>query len=199
MEEEPEEGQTSFRPPAVVVIVAPGIDENQPTRALMNLHTSLALACVLALTGCKKEPRTSPQPPKAQPAKTPTRAAKAPAKASPKLPTAAELIALIDKATRIEAKSAKWKKKKWSKDLTKADIANLKAGIGEAKKISGSIPRCAPSVVVILYQQKKELATLGLLCGRTGTMRFDINKTLGSFIPQDKAKVNAALKSPVDK
>jgi hypothetical protein len=190
MEEEPEEVQTSFHPPAVVVIVAPGIDENQPTRALMNLHTSLALACVLALT---------PQLPKAQPAKTPTRAAKAPAKASPKLPTAAELIALIDKATRIEAKSAKWKKKKWSKDLTKADIANLKAGIGEAKKISRSIPRCAPLVVVILYQQKKELATLGLLCGRTGPMRFDINKTLGSFIPQDKAKVNAALKSPVDK
>jgi hypothetical protein len=125
-----------------------------------------------------------------------------PSKAPSKLPTAAELTALIDKATRIEAESGKLEKRKWSKDLTKEDIANLRAGIGEAKKISGSVPRCVPTVVVRLYQEKQVLATLGAFCDRgalTGPIRFDINKTMGSFTPQDLAKVGAALESPIDR
>jgi len=177
---------------------------------MMNLNTLLALTCVLALTGCEEAQKTAPLPLEAQQAQTPTKAPPAqqattsqPSKALPKLPSAAELIALIDRATRIEAKSGKWSEQpEWSKDLTKADIANLKAGIGEATKLSAMIPRCVPSVVVTLYQQKNELATLGAFCDRgslTGPIRFDINKVMGSFIPQDLTKVGAALKSPVDK
>jgi len=124
-----------------------------------------------------------------------------PSKVPSKLPTAAELTALINKATRIEAKSGIGEKLKWSKDLTKADIANLKVGIGEATKISATIPRCAPTVLVTLYQQKKELAELAILagCSPTGPIRFDINKTRGVFMPQDMPKVNAALKPPSGK
>ena len=176
----------------------------------MSLHTSLALACALALTGCKKEPEASqprtaqsaPAPTKAPPKAAPQPAASQPTPAAPTLPTAAELLALIDKATRIEAKSGVMQKPEWSKDLTKEDIASLKAGIGEATEFSRSLPRCLPTVVATLYQQDKVLATLGAFCDRgtfTGPVRFDINTTKGRFTPQDVAKIGAALESPVDK
>ncbi len=119
---------------------------------------------------------------------------------SPEVPTAAELVALIEKATRIEAKSASGQKPTWSKDLTKADIAKLKAGIGKAE-ISPYPPRCLPTVIVILYEQNKELAKLGAFCDgdKVSTlMRYDIGKTIGSLTPQDIEKVSAALESPVD-
>ena len=117
-----------------------------------------------------------------------------------KVPTAAELAALIDKATRIEAKSAPGEIPTWSKDLTKADIANLKAGIGDAE-LSPGAPRCLPTVIVVLYQEKKEVARLGAFCDRgrlDPLMRFDMGKTIGSLEAQDIKKVSAALESPVD-
>lgn len=170
----------------------------------MNLHTPLALACVLALAGCKKEQQTSPPAP-AQQAPAARQAPAAPAPASrpsrATLPTAAELAALIDRATRIEAKSGVMEKPKWSKDLPPEDIANLKAGIGEAKFDTGA-PRCLPSVIVTLYEKEQVLATLGGFCSSgnpTGLMRFEINNTIGSLTVQDIAKVNAALESPVDR
>jgi len=124
-----------------------------------------------------------------------------PSKAPSRLPTAVELTALLDKATRIEARSGIGEKPTWSKDLTKADIADLEAGIGEATGISATIPRCAPTVIVTLYQQKKKLAELAILagCNPAGPIRFDIDKTKGCFMPQDMAKVNAALEPPVDR
>jgi len=124
-----------------------------------------------------------------------------PSKAPSKLPTAAELTALINKATRIEAKSGIGEKPAWSKDLTKADIASLKAGIGKATEITKTIPRCAPTVLMTLYQQKKELAEFAILagCGPKGPIRFHIDKTVGCFMPKDMAKVNAALKPPSGK
>lgn len=176
----------------------------------MNLHTPLALACVLAFAGCKKEQQTSPpaspQPPAAQkapvkPAAAPPTATSPAPKATPKLPTAAELTALIDRATRIEAKSGAMQKPKWSKDLPPEDVANLKAGIGEATFSTGA-PRCLPSVIVTLYEKEQVLATLGGFCASgnpTGLMRFDINNTTGSLTVQDIARVNAALESPVDR
>lgn len=165
----------------------------------MNMHTSLALACLFTFTGCKQEPKTSAQLPAKQ--ATATQVVSQPSKTPPKLPTAAQLTALIDQATRIEAKSGSGQEPTWSKDLTKEDIANLKAGIGEAK-FSAAAPRCLPTVTVTLYRQDKELATLGGFCGGDnpkGLMRFDIDGTTGSLTSQDSAKVNTALESPVDR
>ena len=111
-------------------------------------------------------------------------------------------ITMIHKATRIEASSGKLVKPPWSKELTAADVADLKAGIGEATKILGSLPRCIPSVVVTLFRQLETLGTLGAFCNRgvfTGPISFHVNKTKGCFLPQDIAKVGAALRSPVDR
>lgn len=171
----------------------------------MTLRTSFALACVLAITACKKDP--APAAPAAEPAAKPAAAQPAaaaptadgqPSKGLTSIPTAAELIALIDKATRIEAKSGKMEKREWSKDLTKEDIASLKAGIGDAE-LSAGAPRCIPTVDVIIYQEQQELAKLGGFCSTKGPMRFDYKGIIGSLIPRDHAKINAALESPVDK
>jgi len=174
----------------------------------MKLHTPLALFCVLALTGCNTEPSTPPQPPAAQPAETTTKAPDAPAEsatadqpseAQPGLPSAAELAVMFDKATRIEARSGSLEEQKWSRELTAAEIAVLKAGIGQATDLSPSVPRCLPTVLATLYQQEQELVTLGAFCDRgsiTGRIRFEIGETMGSFVPADLAKIDAALKSP---
>jgi len=180
----------------------------------MNIRTLLTVTCLLATLGCRPdagvppppaaEPKVASQPAAAAKPATPkpTPAAKlATPKPERKLPTAAEIAALIDQATRIEARSGTGQKPTWSKDLTAEDVAKLKAGIGAAE-VSPAAPRCLPTVTVTLYGKDKPLATLGGFCSSTnpmGLMRFDIAGATGSLRVQDVAKVNAALESPVDR
>jgi hypothetical protein len=158
----------------------------------MKLHPALVpalvLAGALALMGCKTQPEATPT----------TRPVGSTSPAP--LPTAAELIGLIDEATHIEAHSGEWEETTWSKTLTEADIANLRAGIGEATEISAEVPRCTPSVVVTLHQQQQPLATLGAFCDQgelSGPIRFEIGETAGSFTPADIATLGVALRPPV--
>ena len=165
----------------------------------MSLRAALALILLMALAGCKKDAALAPQP-AAKPAPTVPPAAAQPAKTPSPLPTAAALMALFDKATRIEAKSGAGQKPTWSKDLPPEDVAALRAGIGDAA-FSPHAPRCLPTVVVTLYRQTEELAKLGAFCDADkvdALMRFDIDGETGSLTAKDPAKVKAALESPVD-
>ncbi len=154
----------------------------------------LALAGVSALAGCTTKPTSG-----SHPADNPANQS---AGSRTELPTAAELIAPIDEATHVEAESGEWEETTWSKTLTEAGIANLAAGIGEATEITTMVPRCTPSVVVTIHRPQARRATFGAFCDQgslTGPIRFDIDGVMGSFTPEDIAKVSAALEAPVDK
>ncbi len=182
----------------------------------MRVATLIVLTCLLALSACKAGPKEvptksdGPNPAVAAPApEAPAVAAPAPAAEAAanegataldalkgELPSAAYLAALLDQATRVHAQSGGWEEEQWSKDLSAESMAMLRAGIGEAQEIVSALPRCLPTVQLTLYRQEEVLATLGAFCDSgsyAGPIRFAIGEVVGSFTPEDIAKVGAAI------
>lgn len=160
----------------------------------MRLHTTIGLVFLGLVTACSKEPETPVGAHGDGAAGSPPVAPSA-AAAQAGVPTAADLLGLFEVATRVEVTGASPQQQSWTKQLTKEDISNLKAGIGAAK-FSAAAPRCIPTVRVRLYKEQTRLAELGGYCdgaGHAGPMRFEFNDKVGSFVPEDAAQVNLAL------
>ncbi len=146
------------------------------------------------LTACgSKAPPVEPAPPPAAPvvAATPAPPPAAPVPAG--LPTAADLAALFDRATRVEARSGKMEKPAWSRDLTDEQVTLLREALGDAPVEAGA-PRCLPTVTATLFEGDEMLATFGAFCGQSaGPIRVDVGPVSGSLMPQDYDKLEAAL------